>query len=33
MFYPMQPLVSSILGVLFLQKPHTRLLIGALMIC
>lgn len=34
MFYPMQPLVSSILGVLFLHEAITPgFVIGALMIC
>ena len=34
MFYPMQPLVSSILGVLFLHEAVTPgFVIGALMIC
>ena len=34
MFYPMQPLVSSILGVLFLHEAVTpSFVIGALMIC
>ena len=34
MFYPMQPLVSSILGVLFLHETVTPgFVIGALMIC
>ena len=34
MFYPMQPLVSSILGVLFLHEAVTpAFVIGALMIC
>ena len=34
MFYPMQPLVSSILGVLFLHEAFTPgFVIGALMIC
>lgn len=34
MFYPMQPLVSSILGVLFLNEAVTPgFVIGALMIC
>ena len=34
MFYPMQPLVSSILGVLFLHESVTPgFVIGALMIC
>lgn len=34
MFYPMQPLVSSILGVLFLREAVTPgFVIGALMIC
>ena len=34
MFYPMQPLVSSILGVLFLHEAVTpSVVIGALMIC
>lgn len=34
MFYPMQPLVSSILGVLFLHEAVTTgFVIGALMIC
>ena len=34
MFYPMQPLVSSILGVLFLHEAVTPgVVIGALMIC
>ena len=34
MFYPMQPLVSSILGVLFLHEAITPgFVLGALMIC
>ena len=34
MFYPMQPLVSAILGVLFLHETVTpSFILGALMIC